>query len=196
MSSARTLSGAVLAACLVAGLAGCGGQADKDKAAETPQTPLLPASAPPSSAKPTPKPVDPTTAAKTKIMADYKAYIADRSHGTVTNKPSYPYEKFMTGNALSALKSSVGGMYLIESKFGGSITFIKGRVAVINLKAKPATATVYACVIDDLTLTSKKGEVRKSGGIRLSNHDQVVLIGGRWKVTETQTNKPQDPGCA
>ncbi|GAA2843717.1 hypothetical protein [Kribbella solani] len=195
MSSARTLSGAVLAACLVAGLAGCGG-ADKDKAAETPQTPLLPASAPPSSATPTPKPVDPTTAAKTKILADYKAYVAAKSSGMVSNRPSYPFEQHMTGNALSAMKSQMGGMYLIETKYGGNIIFVKGRVAALNLKAKPATATVYGCVISNLTSRSKTGKVRKDGGLRASTHDQLVLVGGTWKVTENQSNKPQDPGCA
>ncbi|MDX3007073.1 hypothetical protein PWY87_35755 [Kribbella solani] len=196
MSSARTLSGAVLAACLVAGLAGCGGQADKDKAAETPQTPLLPASAPPSSAKPTPKPVDPTTAAKAKIMADYKTYVGWRSAGVVSNRPSYPFEQYMTGNSLQVVKSLMGGMYLIGTKYGGSMTFVKGRVAAVNLKAKPATATVYGCVIDDLTATNKQGKVRRSGGSQMSTRDQLVLVGGRWKVTETQTNTPESPGCA
>ncbi|GAA1559827.1 hypothetical protein GCM10009804_15800 [Kribbella hippodromi] len=182
-----------LAACLVAGLAACGGQSDK--AAQTPETPLLPATTPPPSVTPSPKPVDPTAAVKAKIMADYKAYIADRSRGTVTNHPSYPYERHMTGNALSAIKSAVGGMYLIGTKYGGNMVFVKGRVAALNLKAKPATATVYGCVISNLTATSKKGKVRRDGGIRASTHDQLVLVGGTWKVTENQSNDPREPGC-
>ncbi|GAA1559808.1 hypothetical protein GCM10009804_15780 [Kribbella hippodromi] len=194
MSLGRALSVAGLAAGLIAGLAACGGQADK--AAQTPETPLLPATTPPPSVTPSPTPVDPTVAAKIKIMADYKAYIATKSNGMVSNHPTYPFERNMTGNALQSMKSWMGGMYLIETKYGGNITFVKGRVAALNLKAKPATATVYGCVIDNLTATSKKGKVRRSGGTHLSTHDQLVLVGGTWKVTENQSNDSKSPGCA
>ncbi|WP_432887890.1 hypothetical protein ACQPYH_06255 [Kribbella sp. CA-245084] len=188
------MSGAVLAAGLVTGLGACGGQADT--AAQAPETPLVPTSSSPTSVRPSPAPADPTVAAKAKIMADYKAYVAARSNGTVTNKPSYPYEQVMTGNALSVLKSLLTGAYLGGTTYGGSIRFVKGHVAALNLKSKPATATVYGCVIDNLTATSKSGKIRRSGGIQLSTHDQLVLVGGRWKTTETHSLNKGAPGCA
>lgn len=194
MSLARTLSSAALAAVLVASLGACGGQADT--AVQSPETPLVPTSAPPSSVTPSPTPVDPTIAVKSKIMADFQAYVAGSSRGMSTNHPTYPYDQFMTGNALTVMKSLVTGAYLIGTKYGGSIRFVKGHVAALNLKSKPATATVYGCIIDDLTATTKKGKVTKSGGIRLSAHDQLVLIGGKWKVTETESHDSGEPGCA
>ncbi|HET6759535.1 MAG TPA: hypothetical protein VFH20_09685 [Propionibacteriaceae bacterium] len=194
MLLARRLSSTLLAAGMVAGLGACGGQADS--VSQSSETPLVPTTPPRPSVSPSPSPVDPTAATNAKIMADYKVYVARRSSGTVTNRPTYPYEEFMTGNALSVLKSSVTGQYLIGTKFGGSLRFVKGRVAALNLKAKPATATVYGCVIDDLTATTKKGKVTRSGGIRMSTHDKLVLVGGKWKVTETQSNDSGEPGCA
>lgn len=191
MPMGRALGGAVVAAGLIAGLCACGG-ADADTTTRSIDSPL-PTSSTPSTATPTP--VDPTVAAKAKVMADYQYYIATRSRGIVSNSPTFPFEKVMTGNALSAIKSAMGGTWTAGAKYSGSVRFVKGEVAVLNLKSKPATAIVQACVYDGLKLTSKSGKVTSSA-VEVSRRDQLVLIGGRWKATETKGLNRSEPGCA
>lgn len=128
-------------------------------------------------------------------MADYQVYVATRSSGIVSNDPTFAYEQVMTGNALSAIRSVVTGAKMIGTKYSGSVRFVKGQVATVNLKAKPATATVQGCVLDGLKATSKSGKVTGSS-VETSTKDVMVLIGGRWKATETQALDKSAPGCA
>jgi hypothetical protein len=87
------------------------------------------------------------------------------------------------------------GSYDIGTKYSGGVRFIKGKVTALNLKATPATATVQACVFDGLKATSKSGKVT-SASTEVSRHDRLVLVGGRWKPTETTTLEKGAPGCA
>jgi hypothetical protein len=186
----RTAFGMALATALALGASSCGGD---DKTPRTADTPSITSSTPPPT--PTPTPVDPTAAAKTKIMADYQSYIAVRSRGIVSNDPTFPYEQVMAGRALAAVKSVVAGSQMIGTKYSGNIRFVKGHVATLNLKAKPATATVQACIFDGLKATSKSGKVTSSS-IETSTNDRLVLVGGRWKATETQSLDKSAPGCS
>jgi hypothetical protein len=144
---------------------------------------------------PTPTAADPVTAAKAKVMADYKDFVATRSRGFVSNNPTFPYEQAMTGNALAAMKAVVTGAHEIGTRYSGGLRFIKGEVAALNLKATPATATVRACVFDGLKATSKSGKVTSSS-MEVSKEDRLVLVGGRWKAIETKTLSKGEPGCA
>lgn len=190
MGSCRTAFGMMLAIGLVLGVGGCGGE---DKAPQSADTP----SATVSTASPTPTPTaaDPSAAVKAKIMADYKLSIETQSRGIVSNRPTYPYEQVLTGNALSALRSVVTGAQMIGTKYSGDIRFVKGKVATLNLTTKPATATVQACVFDGLKATSKSGKVTSSA-TQVSREDQLVLVAGRWKATETKSLDKGAPGCA
>lgn len=128
-------------------------------------------------------------------MADYKNFVATRSRGIVTNDPTFPYEQIMTGNALSATKSVATGANMIGTKYSGSVRFIKGEVVALDLKAKPATATVQACVFDGLSTKSKSGKVTSSS-TEVSREDRMVLVDGIWKATETKSLSKESPGCA
>ncbi|WP_165952841.1 hypothetical protein, partial [Kribbella albertanoniae] len=145
--------------------------------------------------KPTPTPVDPTVAAKAKVLADYKRFIDIKARGYVSNIPTFPYEQVMTGDALAATKSVVAGAELAGIKYSGASRFLRGEVTALNLKAKPATATVQACVFDGLKSTSKRGKVTSLQD-ELSREDQMVLLDGHWKATETNAFDKSKGGCA
>jgi hypothetical protein len=190
MTIRRTVFGVALATGLALGAGACGGD---EKTPQTADTPSATSSTPP--AVPTPTPVDPTTAAKTKIIADYKRSIETQSQGIVSNNPTYPYEQVLTGNALSALRSVVSGAQMIGTTYSGGIRFVKAKVTTLNLSSKPATATVQACVFDGLKATSKSGKVTASS-TQISREDRLVLVAGRWKATETKSLDKSAPGCA
>jgi hypothetical protein len=192
----------LLALVSVLGIGGCGGQGNTSTTSDTPlPIPTVSSTSPTTPAAPT----DPAAATKAKIMADYKTYIAARSRGIVSNNPTFPYEQVMTGNALSAIKSVVTGSQMAGTKYSGGIRFVKGEVAALNLRSKPATAMLQACIYDGLKAASKSGKVTSSS-IETSSEDRLVLIDGRWKATETKSldknaeafaiSWPSGPGCA
>lgn len=186
----RTAFGMAVATVLLLGLGSCGDENKTPQAADTPSV-----TTPTRTPTPTPTPVDPTTAVKAKIIADYKLSIETQSNGIVSNNPTYPYEQVLTGKALSALRSVVTGAQMIGTKYSGGVRFIKAKVTALNLTSKPATATVQACVFDGLKATSKSGKVTTSS-TQLSREDHLVLIAGRWKATETKSLNKSAPGCA
>ncbi|MDX6250231.1 MAG: hypothetical protein QOF10_3591 [Kribbellaceae bacterium] len=192
MQLRRTVFGSVIATGLILGLTGCGGNDQATQPTPVSDTPSPTMSTPPT---PTPTPVDPVAAAKVKVLADYKNYVAFQTRGVVTNDPVYPYEQVMTGNALRSMKSVVTGMNMMGRKYSGSLTFLKGSVVALNLKAKPATATVQACEMDALVVKDKKGKTLTAPPAKVSTDDRLVLVGGRWKVTETTTLDEHSEGC-
>lgn len=188
----RRVACGLLAILSVLGLVGCGGQGDTS-ATSTTTTPQSTTSLP-SPAKPS-TPTNTTAAVKAKIMADYRLSIATQSRGIVSNSPSFPYGQVLTGNALSTLKSTMTGAYVAGTKYSGGFRFVKGEVIAMNLKAKPATATVQSCVFDALKATSKSGAVQSSS-TKVSREDELVLVGSRWKITESESFDKTEPGCA
>jgi hypothetical protein len=190
MQRRRTVFGSVIATGLILGLSSCGGN---DHA--TQPTPVSDTPSPTVSTVPTPTPVDPVVAAKAKILADYKNYVAFRTRGFLSNDPVYPYEQVMTGNALQAMKSVMTGMNMMGRKYSGSLTFLKGSVVALNLKTRPATATVQACSMDALVLKDKKGKRLTGAPAKVSTDDRLVLVGKLWKVTETTTYDEHSEGC-
>jgi hypothetical protein len=185
----RTLLGSIVATGLLIGLTSCGSDDDASRSTPVSNTPSSP-----TSTAPTSTPVDPTATAKAKVLADYQAYVTFRVRGLVSNDPTYPYGQVMTGNALQATKSVTTGMQLSGRKFSGSYTYIKGSVVALNLKAKPATATVQACATDAVMLKDKTGKALTSPA-KVSTNDRLVLVAGRWKVTETTTLDEHGEGC-
>ena len=119
MGICRTAFGMTLAVGSVLGVGGCGGE---DKAPQSADTPSAASSTP--SPTLTPTPADPSAAVKAKIMAEYKLSIETQSRGIVSNRPTYPYEQVLTGNALSALRSVVTGAQMIGTKYSGDIRFV------------------------------------------------------------------------
>ena len=190
MGTPRTALGLVTMG-LVLSVGGCGG-AGKATSSAT-DTPLVPVSSPSPSAPSTP--VDPAAVVKAKVMSDYKTFVATRSRGIVSNNPTFPYEQVMTGNALSTIKSVMTGSRMAGTTYSGGLRFVKGHVSALNLRSKPATAIVQACVFDGLKATSKTGKVTTSSG-EISKQDRLVLIAGHWKATETQSLEKGAPGCA
>jgi hypothetical protein len=186
----RTAFGTVVATGLILGLSSCGGHDQAAPSAD--DTPLVPVSTP----TPTPtKTVDPTAAAKAKVLADYQRFTSVRGQGWLSNKPSYPYEEVMTGEALSAQKAVVTGADLIGTKYSGSLKFIKGSVVALNLKAKPATATVRSCVRDALVAKTKAGKTISAPPSYVSREDRMVLVAGRWKATDTKATGEGPDRC-
>jgi hypothetical protein len=185
----RTLVGSIVATGLIIGLTSCGSDDDASRSTPVSNTPSSP-----TSTAPTSTPVDPTATAKAKVLADYQAYVAFFARGLVSNNPTYPYEQMMTGNALKATKSVTTGMQISGRKFSGTYKYLKGSVTALNLKAKPATATVQACAMDSVILRDKKGKALTSPA-KVATNDRLVLTGGRWKVTETTTLDEHGEGC-
>jgi hypothetical protein len=190
MRLVRTVLGLVVAGGLIFGVSACGGD---DKT--TGPTPVSDTPSPTATPTPTPTPVDPTVAAKAKIVADYKNYVAVQSRGLVSNNPTYPYDQTMTGNALHAVKSVTAGNQMIGRKYSGSVTYLNATVAALNLKTKPATATVQGCIMDKLVLKDKKGKTLTGPPSKLATSDKLVLVGTRWKVTETASEDASGAGC-
>jgi hypothetical protein len=188
MSLRRTLLGSIIATGLILGLTGCGGDDHASQPTPVSDTPA------PTASTSTPTPVDTTATAKAKVLADYQAYVAFFARGLVSNNPTYPYEQMMTGNALKATKSVTTGMQISGRKFSGTYKYLKGSVVALNLKAKPATATVQACAMDSVILRDKKGKALTSPA-KVATNDRLVLTGGRWKVTETTTLDEHGEGC-
>jgi hypothetical protein len=187
MTIRRTVFGVALATASLLAISSCGGE---DKPPQTVGTPSATSSTP----TPTPTPVDPTVVAKAKVLADYKNFIAVRSKGITSNDPTFAYDQVMTGVALAATKSVASGSQMIGTKYSGSVRFIKGQVVSLNLKAKPATATVHACVFDSLSSRTKSGKVN-TASTEVSRQDQMVLIGNRWKASFTKSLSKDAPGC-
>jgi hypothetical protein len=192
MQLRRTLLSAAITTALVLGLSGCG---SKDDATQQPSVSDTPSPTAPTVSKSTPTPVDPVVAAKATVLADYKSFTVFRTRGFLSNDPVYPFEQAMTGNALKAMKSVMTGMNMLGRKYTGNLTFLKGSVVVLNLKAKPATATVQACAMDALVLRDKKGKALTGAPAKVSTNDKMVLVGKLWKVTETTTYDQNSAGC-
>jgi hypothetical protein len=190
MQLRRTVFGTVVVTGLILGLTGCGGndQATQPTPVSDTPSPTMPVT--------TPTPVDTVAAAKAKVLADYKNYLAVQARGLVTNDPTFAYDQVMTGDALKLVKSVVTGARLRGTRYTGTTHFLKGSVVALNLKAKPATATVQACVLDALTAKDKKGKTLSAPPQQVSTEDKLVLEGGRWKATVTKTTGKDDAGCA
>jgi len=190
MQLRRTLLSAAITTALILGLSSCG---SKDDATQQPPASDTPASTPTPTTTPTP--VDPTAAAKAKVLADYQTFVATRTRGFLSNSPTFPYEDVMTGEALQAQKAGMTGAYDIGTKYSGTARFIKAHVVSLNLQAKPATAKVQACILDSLASTSKSG--KKTGGTpqEVATDDQMVLVGGKWKTSINRTLDKTAAGC-
>lgn len=181
MTFRRAVVSLTITAALTVGITGCSGNDQTSP----------PVTDTPSSTTPTPTPVDPTAAAKAKVLADYAVATNFRAQGMLSNQPTYPYQRWLTGNALQTAKSVGSGMQLSGRKYTGSFKYLKGTVAALNLKTKPATATVEGCVYSGIVLRDKKGTVVSDPPSNLTTNDQLVLIGQRWMVTETQAVAPE-----
>jgi hypothetical protein len=191
MTFRRAVLSLTMTAALIAVVTGCGGSDQTSPPVTDTPSSTTPAPTP----TPTPTPVDPTVAAKKKILADYAAYATFSANGLLSNRPTFPYEQRMTGNALQAIKSVTAGMEMTGRRFTGSYKYLKGTVVALNLKTEPATATVRGCAYDAIVLRDKKGKVLTDPPSKTSTKDQLVLIGQRWMVTETQTLDAADGGC-
>lgn len=189
MTLRQTALGLAVAGGLLVGMTACGGDGKTPTASDLPTS--VPTSTPP---KATPTPVDPTAVAKAEVLKDYQEFLAFRARGMVSNNAVFPYEQMMTGNALRAARSYVGAMATVGSKFSGSYKYLKGSVVAVNLKAKPATASVQACAMDSLILTNKSGK-QLTEPAKVATDDKLILTGGRWKVTETFSGEPTGEGC-
>ena len=190
MQLRRTVFGTVVVTGLVLGLSSCGGN---DHATQPTPVSDTPSSTAPSVS--TPPPVDPVAAAKAKVLADYQRFVSVRGLGWVSNKPSYPYEQVMTGEALSAMKAVVTGADLAGTKYSGNVKFIKGSVVTLDLKAKPATATVRACVHDALVAKTKAGKTISAPPAYVSREDRMALVAGRWKTSDTKSTGEDSNEC-
>lgn len=169
-------------------LGACGG-GDKPAAASN-ETPLIPSITAPTatpSATRKPTPVDPTTAARGQVLAAYPVFYATLMGGLRDGGVAYRYDAVMVGAALEAAHSNQQILKgFRRMKVTGTWQLLEARVSAIDLAAKPATATVTACVIDNLTGVDKNGKVTKPGG-KISRRDMLKVVKGRWMVYSTQS---------
>jgi hypothetical protein len=189
----RTGFGSIAATALILGLSGCGSDehATPRPVSDTPQvTSSSPASSPP------PTPVDPAAAAKAKVMSDYKYFVAFWTKGTLSGDPTYPYEQTMAGEALRVTKSASTADHLRGIKFSGSTSFLRGSVVALDLKAKPATARVQACELDQISGVDSKGKRAYNPAGQVSTDITLTLLGGRWKVTGQAVAGKDEGACA
>jgi hypothetical protein len=182
----------VVAAGMLLTVAACGGNdAARPSVSQTPVILVTSTPAP----KPTPKPVDPTTAAKQKILADYATSFAFIQKGFLIGGGGYPYETWMTDDALSSIKSFVGFVKVVRrAKVTGEGKLLQSKVTALDLKTKIPTATVTACVTDNYTaVASNKVVIVRPAG-KVVKVDKVKLLKGRWMVFSTDTKRAEF-GC-
>lgn len=173
----------VVAASMLLTLTACGGNDAATPAAS--QTPVISATPTPAP-KPTSKPVDPTTAAKRKILADYAASFAFIQKGILNGGGGYPYEAWMVDGALSAIKANMGFVKVVRrAKVTGDGKLLESKVTALDLKAK--TAIVTACATDNYTAVASNGVVIARPPGKLTKVDKVKLLKGRWMVYSTQS---------
>lgn len=186
----RTVSGLAAATGLLFSLSACG---DNDQTAPPPADSPATSSSTPSA---TPTPVDPTTAAKTKALADYQYFVTFWTKGKTSGNPAYPYDEVMTGEALKLTKSVATADDLRGIKATGAVKFLRGSVASVDLAAKPATARVLSCELDQITGVDKKGkQVYRPVG-EISSDTTLALVGDRWKVTRKTVSGKDEGACA
>lgn len=184
--------GATVAAIgLLLTLGACGGS-DQPAAAsnQTPLIPSTPVTAPTATSTATRMPtrVDPTTAARTKVLADYAVFYSLFMKGLRDGGVTYRYDQFMVEPALSAAKDNQTYYKgLRGAKVSGNGLLLESRVSDLQLSGKPPTATVVACVTDNLTAVDKKGKVIAKPPGKISRRDMLKLVKGRWMVYSTET---------
>ena len=182
----------VVAASMLLTLAACGGSdAATPPANQSPVIPVTPTPTP----TPKPTPVDPATAAKRKILADYATSFAFIQKGFLNGGGAYPYETWMVDDALSSIKSFVGFVKVVRrAKVTGDGKLLESKVTALDLKTKIPTATVTACVTDNYTaVASNKVVIVKPAG-KVVKVDKVKLLKGRWMVFSTDTKRAEF-GC-
>ena len=188
MTIRRTMFGVALATGLALGASGCGGD---DKTPQTADTPSVTSPTPP----PTPT-ADPSSAATAKVLADFQHYVVVWSKGKTSGGATYPYEQVMTGQALKVTKSVASADRLRGIKAAGNLTFVRGSVVALNLRAKPSTAMVQACLLDEISGTDKKGtKVYKPAG-KVSADVTLNLVDTTWKVASTALTEKGVDACA
>lgn len=181
---------AMVAASMLLTLAACGGNdAATPPASQTPVIPVTPTPTP----TPKPTPVDPATAAKRKILADYATSFAFIQKGLLTGGGGYPYETWMIDDALSAIKANMGFVKVVRrAKVTGTGKLLESKVTALDLKTK--TATVTACGLDNYTAVASNGVVLARPAGKVSKIDKVKLVKGRWLVFATSTKNARY-GC-
>lgn len=173
---------------------GCGGS---DKADPATSLPTMTPSATTPSVAPTPTLVDPSTAAKTKVLAAYERYLNLFHQGLVKGGPNFRLEPVMTGEALAAAQSYFTfHKGFRQNRFSGTAKLVSSKVTAINLQAKPATATVSACIDEKFTGTNKSGKRFAAPAGMIFKRDKLKLVGGRWLVYETDGIVATGTTCA
>ncbi|GAA2799579.1 hypothetical protein [Kribbella solani] len=189
--------GATLAAIgLLLALGACGGS-DKPAAASnrTPIIPSTPVTVPTETPRATPTPVDPTTAARQQVLAAYAVFYTQVINGLRDGGVTYPYEKFMIDPALTAAKDNQTYYKgLRRAKISGDGRLLESKVSDIRVSSKSSTATVVACVTDNLTAVDKNGKVIAKPAGKISRRDGLKLVKGRWMVYLTET-QDKSYGC-
>jgi hypothetical protein len=183
----------VVAAGMLLALTACGGN-DAATPAASP-TPVIPAASTPPP-KPTPKPIDPATVAKQKILADYATSFAFIQKGILVGGGGYPYETWMVEGALSAIKAQAAFLKVTRrAKVTGDSKLLESKVTALDLKAKIPTATVTACLTDNYTAVASNGVVLVRPAGKVVAVDKVKLLKGRWMVFSTETKRAEF-GCS
>lgn len=186
----RTVSGLAAATGLLFSLGACG---DADRTAPPPVNSRATSSSTPSA---TPTAVDPTVAAKAKVLADYKHFMTIWTAGTVSGDPAYPYEQVMAGEALKVTRSASTADRLRGIKLHGSTKFLRGSVVKLDLKVKPTSAEIQSCELDDLSGLDKNGKVAYKPSGQVSAAMTLNLIGDRWKLTGQEITGKDEGACA
>ncbi|GAA0609486.1 hypothetical protein GCM10009534_50300 [Kribbella sandramycini] len=139
---------------------------------------------------PTPTPTaDPTAKAKTQILANYSTFIVTLDTGFRDGGPDVSYARFMTGDALESLKhSTTFNKGFHRAKVTGYLRLLESRVSAPDLKAKVPTATITACVIDNMSAVSARNgkQLIKPAG-KITRLDKVQLVKGKWLIFSTDT---------
>ncbi|MFB6726381.1 hypothetical protein ACFCV3_39800 [Kribbella sp. NPDC056345] len=180
----------VTAGALLLSLAACG--SGTKPAASTTNTPLAPTSTP----TPTPK-ADPTAAAKSRVLTTYAAFIVALDKGYREGGVTYRYDQYLTGKSLETVTNQITFLKgFHHAKVTGSSRLVESRISALSLSTKPQTATVTACIIDNLTAVSgRNGKTIAKPAGKLTRIDKLKLVKGKWMIYSTFADSPS-VGCA
>jgi hypothetical protein len=74
--------------------------------------------------------------------------------------------------------------------------FLRGSVVKLDLKAKPSTARVQSCELDQISGVDKKGKQAYKPSGQVSTDITLALMDGRWKVTGQAITGKNEGACA
>ena len=161
-----------------------GGDEKEEPVVPAPSSTVAPA--PPPSVQ---DPLEPTRAA---VVTSWRGYWTAVQESSSRADPDWPaLSEYMTGRALTEAQLYLTGLQRNGLTERGTLELRNPRVVALDA----TTATIWDCVFDDGHQYDRNGQrVDKSGAVTRGAEAKLLLVAGKWKVSERPVPKPE--ACA